>query len=1086
MGERTLLPWKEHNCIEKRYSSMTTKFTRLASSLVAVGAVTVGQATLLGTAGAQEIAQADLLDIRITEEGMVDDARGVPARVSGAPVFAVDPALESPVAVFDGQDDAIQFNIGDQDEALADGFAVECTFRLNGEFTNEKSICANKEAGGFALALYNNNLSFNINVGSGYQQARAEVDPDRWYHAVGVWDGNEARLYLNGELVDSKATSGDYNLPADNADSFTLGGDTNRSDSPQLLADASIRTARLFSEPITQTDVAGLYADSGVDSVKSLELESSTPAQGAHLNEAVELKVDFIDDSLLSGEPTYLLDGKPVRVGELIGPGLVEGEHELSIEARDVFGGAVSEKITFTSGNIPEGAGTGTDQGEGGVALSAIADNPAGGEVITTFTRGEAAPARNGFQGVLDSLPTTLDFEHEEHAEIDGVLKPGDGESVESASTQQLPFQRFDLDVPADAEGHQLIWNGQIDPNRSARLFAWNTTTGNWEELASSRGTAEGEVSVSAEVTADHISGDLVHAMVIGYDPFADDLAEPVQDSFADPADYDFAISHHTDTQYIVEGAVENESPEERAVWQQAYEDAARWVVENADDRKIAYHAHTGDIIENWHQDDDWEHEDRAREEFEVASAAQQILDDAGIVNGVLPGNHDNVTGQDVGPDNLYNEYFGPERYEALEQTAAWQDRGASHHPWKEGDNDNHYDLFTAEGLEFVVVSLGYDVTQEEAEWADSVLKQYPDRNAIVLTHAYNKPSNAADGRGASASHDGTIVLEEVVAKNPNVALVLSGHEHGVSIVTRNDVGTEGNHVVELLADYQFYKVGSDELGLTEIGGYGTDTPLQFGAAFLRLLQFDLDAGEMIVDTYSPFLDNFGATEYDDRARYNGTEDDTRLPVQFETRSTSFTTDAMTLVADTGEEIGQAQARSGWPATVTWTGLESGEVYAWYATSRDATSGEEVAPGETRQFAVFTARDAGTDTTAPELSVPAGELVVEAGTTPDLLAGVSATDDVDGDVSANVEVIGTVDTDAPGRYAITYVVSDANGNQNMASRVIVVEEAAPAAGSSGSSTGSSGSSAGGLLGVFGSIGGALRGFFDTLAGLLRF
>src|SRR5699024_3721539 len=84
-----------------------------------------------------------------------------------------------------------------------------------------------------------------------------------------------------------------------------------------------------------------------------------------------------------------------------------------------------------------------------------------------------------------------------------------------------------------------------------------------------------------------------------------------------------------------------------------------------------------------------------------------------------MPGNHDNWTGRDTGPDNLYNQYFGPERYEALEQTAGWQARDASHHPWKEGDNDNHYDLFSAEGLEFVVVSLGYDVTEEEAAWAD-------------------------------------------------------------------------------------------------------------------------------------------------------------------------------------------------------------------------------------------------------------------------------------------------------------------------------------------------------------------------------
>ncbi|MGP5578545.1 LamG-like jellyroll fold domain-containing protein [Corynebacterium flavescens] len=1076
---------------------MRIRSTRLSTALVVAGAMTASQVAMAGIAHGQEALQADLLDIEISESGAVDTARNVEAKVSGAPEFGIDAALEAPIATFDGQDDAVQFNIGDQDEALSDGFAVECTFKLNGEFASEKSLCANKEAGGFALALYDNELSFIINVGGGYKHARTAVDPNRWYHAVGVWNGNEAQLYLNGKLAATQAASGKYKLPTGNADSFTVGGDTNGQDRPQLLADASFRTARLYADPISQADVEALYGESGVNSDKKLELASTTPASGDRITEAVKLGVEYSDESLLSGQPTYELDGKPVELGQLIGTGLLEGEHEFLIEAKDVFGGKISERIPFTSGNIPEGAGTDTGQGEGKVTLSAIADNPSGGDVETTFTKGAATTPEGGFQGVVGSLPKSLEFEYEEGSDISSSLKPGDEEKTQTPSSQQLPFQRFDIALPADGSAkNQIVWKGQIDPKRTARLFAWNTATFTWDELASTRGKSNGDVSLNGDITAEHADGSHVHAMVLGYDSFADDIPNKVQDSFADRSEYDFAISHHTDTQYIVEGAVENATEEERKVWKQAYLDATQWVADNADARNIVYHAHTGDIIENWIRDTN--DKDNAKKEFEVASEAQKILDDAEIVNGVLPGNHDNWSGQETGPDNLYNQYFGPERYEALEQTAGWQAREASHHPWKEDDNDNHYDLFTAEGLEFVVVSLGYDVTQEEADWADSVLKQYPDRNAIVLTHAYNKPSNASNGRGASASHDGSMVFDNVVAKNPNVALVLSGHEHGVSIVTRKDVGNEGNHVTELLADYQFYKVGSDELGLTEIGGYGTDTPLQFGAAFMRLLQFDLDAGEMIVDTYSPFLDNFGATEYDDRFRYDGTEDDTRLPVQFETRKTSFSTDAVTLVSDTGQEIGKSKARSGWPAEVTWSGLESGQVYAWYATSRDITTGEEVKPGETRQFAVFTAKDAGTDSQAPQLSVPSADLVVKAGSAPDLLAGVSATDNVDGDLTGSIEVVGNVDVDVPGNYIISYIVSDANGNQATANRIVVVEKASSSS-SDGSSNGSSGgssesssgsssssnSSNGGILGFLNSLGRTFRNIFEAIAAFFR-
>lgn len=133
---------------------MTIKSTRLSTALVVAGTVTVSHVAMVGAAHGQQNAQADLLDIEISESGAIDTARDVPAKISGDPDFGIDPALEQPVATFDGQDDAVQFDIGDQDAALADGFAVECTFKLNGEFASEKSLCANKEAGGFALALY--------------------------------------------------------------------------------------------------------------------------------------------------------------------------------------------------------------------------------------------------------------------------------------------------------------------------------------------------------------------------------------------------------------------------------------------------------------------------------------------------------------------------------------------------------------------------------------------------------------------------------------------------------------------------------------------------------------------------------------------------------------------------------------------------------------------------------------------------------------------------------------------------------------------------------------------------------------------
>ena len=194
------------------------------------------------------------------------------------------------------------------------------------------------------------------------------------------------------------------------------------------------------------------------------------------------------------------------------------------------------------------------------------------------------------------------------------------------------------------------------------------------------------------------------------------------------------------------------------------------------------------------------------------------------------------------------------------------------------------------------------------------------------------------------------------------------------------------------------------------------------------------------MDTYSPLLDNFGATEYDDRQRYNGTEDDTRLPIQLETRRTSFSTDSVMVTTPTDEVIGEATARSGWPASVEWSGLTEGETYAWYAVSRDAESGEDLPTGEAQQMGVFTATTAGTDDVAPELTVPEAATIA-AGDAFDPMAGVSATDNADGDLTEAVQVMTDLDTTVPGVYVVTYLVGDSTGNQATATRAVTVTEA---------------------------------------------
>ncbi|WP_340539592.1 Ig-like domain repeat protein [Nocardioides sp. GXZ039] len=1043
------------------------------------------------------VPKADILDVDFADGTPTDHAQGLALKTWGAPTITDDSALGRKVGVFDGVDDAYGYRFYEQWDALANGYSIECTFKFDAPLpaAQEEDICSSKEAGGTSIAIYGDELTFNPHTGGSYRGVGMPMQPGRWYHAVGVWDGASAHLYVNGLLQESGAAPGALGKPSATATQWVLGADAANNEGAQFYAPTTIAASRVYSRALDTAQIGSLYAaELGSVPGAQVRLDRTVPAKGDHLTEPTTFDVEVTNADHATNW-SYRLDGEAVEPGDEIGPGMRAGDHRLVITATGVFGEAYSWTIDFTSTAIPTGGGTGSGQGNGSVSLSAIATSPDGSDVTTTFRAADATPAADGVSGVVATMPTTLDFDFTEESPAAGTQLP-DGEMSASASTKQIPFQRYDVAVSGAVAGQRIVWSGVADPERSVSLHAWDTTASRWVQVGESRGVETGDTVVTGRIKASQVDGQTVHVLVTGIDPFADDLAprdesaQSDKDTFEDPSDYDFSLAHFTDTQYLSEGAAGGTyndfdgvdeptdlmQPLEQDVWASAYEASTQWIADNAQSRKIAYAAHTGDVIENDYNNPlatdangnlRWPGlDEQVTAEFDFTSAAQATMDDAGVVNQVIAGNHDNQLGNESGPDSRFNRWYGPERY--YDAAQKWPE-GASYHAYDEvtdengatvtqgQDNQNNYILFSAGGLDFVAVGLSYGVTQEEAAWANDVFERYGDRNGILITHAYLAPSSAPDGRGSTFSADGNRLYDQVVADNPNVFLVLAGHEHGVGTNVKSDVGATVSHnVVELLADYQFYKVSAGELwpdkvvnGRIDLDGDGVadhnaSDLLQFGASFLRLLQFDVERSQVSIDTYSPYFDNFGATEYDDRHRYNGAEDNLVLPVDLETRKTSFETDALTVVTPTDTVIGEATAKSGWPATVKWSGLKNGELYAWVADSR--TAGGEVVRG-LRQFGgVFVATAAGTDVTAPVLTVPSGadnpDNVVEVGVAFDPMAGVTAIDDSDGDVTADVEVSGLVDTATAGTYGLTYVVRDANGNQAIASRVVMVKEPA--------------------------------------------
>jgi hypothetical protein len=782
----------------------------------------------------------------------------------------------------------------------------------------------------YELLTYGEN---SITLGTGTRPTSCGINHDDFVlddFRVVLADGTEVRDEANPDGL----TLGDGNCgsTADRPRSvdltFTIDGEPG--EDAGLLHVLDTTSIEDGEHEITATTASGASATHTVTVDNSgPELVSSAPAAGDTLVGETTIAAELADPAGVADDVSLTLDGEEIDLGASISSDeLVDGAHELVIEATDELGNESRHVVPFDSrasapalgAMSPQAGTTGID---GAANLSVDVTDPNGSNVTTTFYSATPSAPSAAWQGEAVELPPSqLDFTRQTEAPVDALATP-DGETLAGPDSESVSYQRFDVPVEEDASELVVSWNGQIDPARGVALSVWDVNEQTWDRVAESRGSVEGATELSASAGPEHVDDGVVHVLAQAFDPFADDIDEEPDGQFRDPETYDFSIAHLTDTQYYSEGAIERETEEERAMFADSYSGIIDWIIDNAEARNIAYTAHTGDITENNIIDtDDPTWLEQVRAEYEFASEQQARLDASGMPNGVLPGNHDNVYGSS---NDLYNEYFGPERYEEIAQS--WEDAEYGG-PWREGDNSAHYDLFSAGGLDFIAVSLPFWVSDAQLTWAREILAQYPDRNGIVTSHAHLAASTSPDGRGAGhASPDGQRVYDEVIAQSPNVFLTLAGHIHGVATNVLTDVAEPGHNVVELLADYQAYTVDGER-----------------ATGFFRLLQFDVERSEMTVDTYSPRLDNHGASEFDGSQRYDGREDEFTVPVNLSTRTTSIVTDSVSVATLGGEEIGSDTVTGEGTATAEWASLEEGTTYGWYAVAESETGGRSVSP----------------------------------------------------------------------------------------------------------------------------------------------
>jgi hypothetical protein len=231
-----------------------------------------------------------------------------------------------------------------------------------------------------------------------------------------------------------------------------------------------------------------------------------------------------------------------------------------------------------------------------------------------------------------------------------------------------------------------------------------------------------------------------------------------------------------------------------------------QWCLDNKTLRNIKYVNQLGDMTD-----------DNKPASWNNANTSLSLLDAVppGLPYGFVLGNHDTAG------TRINNNYFPVSRF-------AGRPYYGGHYG---SNNDHHFDFFDSEGLEFIVVNLSFrDKPPSTAvlDWADSILKAYSTKRAIVVNHYIIN-----DGNPASFSPVGK-ALYDGLKNNPNLFLMLCGHWSTTGI--RHDT-FNGNTIYSVLSDYQGEPNG--------------------GNGWLRIMEFDPPNNQIHVSTYSPTLDQW-------------------------------------------------------------------------------------------------------------------------------------------------------------------------------------------------------------------------------------
>jgi hypothetical protein len=308
--------------------------------------------------------------------------------------------------------------------------------------------------------------------------------------------------------------------------------------------------------------------------------------------------------------------------------------------------------------------------------------------------------------------------------------------------------------------------------------------------------------------------------------------AQEKRNIFSHAPNGSFSIIVLPDTQeYFGKGTkIEPESQDE--ISNPVFRSQTKWIAENIDNQKIVFVSHVGDIVDKNVQCQ-W-------------TKARQYMD---VIHGKIPygislGNHDMTSD---GNSSLFQDYFPAIRYGEFDWYGGYYEANDVSSEFS-GNNANSYQLFSAGGIDLLILHLECNAPDKVLNWANDIFNKFKSRFIIVTTHMFLGPlENPQTPEGYFYDPKGVmqwtkrhgihgnspqLMWEKCFSKHKNLKLIFCGDQSRTNTMHLELNGNEGNIVHVLLSDYM----------------------LEPGP--LRIYRFSPQMNEIEVVTYNPIKDS--------------------------------------------------------------------------------------------------------------------------------------------------------------------------------------------------------------------------------------